>query len=79
MRIANGTPFGLTAAVFGSDERAIAVARRLEVGQVHLNGGPFTPRAPFGGRKQSGTGREMGTAGSEEFTELKAILRPVTS
>lgn len=74
VRIANGTPYGLTAAVFGSPDRALEVARRLEVGQVHVNGGPFTPLAPFGGRKQSGTGREMGRAGIEEFTELKAIL-----
>jgi aldehyde dehydrogenase (NAD+) len=72
--IANGTPYGLTAAVFGSPDRALAVARRLEVGQVHVNGGPFTPLAPFGGRKRSGTGREMGRAGIEEFTELKAML-----
>ena len=50
--------------------KAWAVSRR-----AHLNGGPFTPLAPFGGRKQSGTGREMGNAGVEEFTELKAILR----
>lgn len=75
VRIANGTEYGLTAAVFGSSDRAFALARRLEVGQVHLNGGPFTPLAPFGGRKQSGSGREMGKAGIEEFTELKAILR----
>ena len=74
VRIANGTPYGLTAAVFGSPDRALSVARRLEVGQVHVNGGAFTPLAPFGGRKQSGTGREMGKAGIEEFTELKAIL-----
>lgn len=74
VRIANGTSYGLTAAVFGSPDRALSIARRLEVGQVHVNGGPFTPLAPFGGRKQSGTGREMGKAGIEEFTELKAIL-----
>jgi aldehyde dehydrogenase (NAD+) len=74
IRIANGTPYGLTAAVFGSPDRALAVARRLEVGQVHVNGGSFTPLAPFGGRKRSGTGREMGRAGIEEFTELKAML-----
>lgn len=46
----------------------------MEVGQVYVNGAPFTPLAPFGGYKQSRTGREMGKAGLEEFTELKAIL-----
>jgi aldehyde dehydrogenase (NAD+) len=74
VRIANGTKYGLTASVFGTPDRARAIARRLEVGQVHLNGASFTPLAPFGGRKQSGTGREMGEAGLEEFTEVKAIL-----
>jgi aldehyde dehydrogenase (NAD+) len=39
-----------------------------------VNGASFTPLAPFGGSKQSGTGREMGRVGLEEFTELKAIL-----
>lgn len=43
-------------------------------GQVYVNGGAFSPLAPFGGRRQSGTGREMGVAGVEEFTEFKAIL-----
>jgi aldehyde dehydrogenase (NAD+) len=73
VEIANGTVYGLTAAVFGEPEHALAVARRLEVGQVYVNGGTFNPQAPFGGRKQSGAGREMGRAGVEEFTELKAI------
>ncbi|GAA4718162.1 aldehyde dehydrogenase family protein [Nocardioides conyzicola] len=54
VRIANGTQYGLTASVFGTPDRALAIARRLEVGQVHVNGASFTPLAPFGGRKQSG-------------------------
>lgn len=71
--IANGTVYGLTAAVFGEPEHALRVARRLEAGQVYLNGADFNPAAPFGGVKQSGSGRELGRAGVEEFTELKAI------
>ena len=39
--------------VFGDPDRALAIARRLEVGQVYVNGAPFTPLAPFGGYKQS--------------------------
>ncbi|HMM54399.1 MAG TPA: aldehyde dehydrogenase family protein [Candidatus Desulfobacillus sp.] len=77
-RIANGTPYGLAGAVWaGSDERAIAFARRLRTGQVDINGGPFNPHAPFGGYKQSGNGRELGKYGLEEFLEYKALqLKP---
>ena len=73
--IANGTSYGLTAAVFGEPTHAQAVARRLVVGQVYLNGADFNPIVPFGGLKQSGTGRELGRAGVEEFTETVALLK----
>ncbi|MEU6128575.1 aldehyde dehydrogenase family protein [Saccharopolyspora sp. NPDC047091] len=73
--IANDSEYGLSGAVFGSDERALAVARRLRTGQVAVNGGAFDPNAPFGGYKQSGNGREFGRHGLEEFLEVKAILR----
>jgi aldehyde dehydrogenase (NAD+) len=77
VEIANSTIYGLAGAVFsGSDDRAIAVAKRLRTGQVDVNGGAFNPVAPFGGYKQSGNGRELGKFGLEEFTELKAIQRP---
>lgn len=75
VRIANGTAYGLKAAVYSSDpERAKRVARRLRAGQVDLNEGGFQPDAPFGGFKQSGNGREYGRHGLYEFTELKALL-----
>jgi aldehyde dehydrogenase (NAD+) len=74
VRIANGTPYGLGGAVWaGSDERAIALARRLRTGQVDINGGAFNARAPFGGYKQSGNGRELGRYGLEEFLEYKSL------
>jgi aldehyde dehydrogenase (NAD+) len=76
VRIANGTQYGLAAGVFGGDaDRAFAVAGRLRAGQVDVNGGMFNTRAPFGGVKQSGNGREFGRYGLEEFTELKSIQR----
>jgi acyl-CoA reductase-like NAD-dependent aldehyde dehydrogenase len=76
--IANETVYGLGGGVWaGTDERAIAVARRLCTGQVDINGAPFNPQAPFGGYKQSGNGRENGVFGLEEFLEVKAIQRPV--
>jgi acyl-CoA reductase-like NAD-dependent aldehyde dehydrogenase len=74
VRIANGTAYGLAAAVWSSDaERALAVARRLRAGQVDVNGAPFNPAAPFGGFKMSGLGRENGIYGLEEFVEPRAI------
>jgi aldehyde dehydrogenase (NAD+) len=72
--IANNTIYGLAGAVFaGSQERGIEVARRMRTGQVDVNGGAFNPLAPFGGYKQSGTGRELGRYGLEEFLEVKSI------
>ena len=74
VRIANDTVYGLAAAVWSGDQdRALRVARRLQAGQVQVNGGAFNPAAPFGGYKQSGLGREGGAAGIEEFLETKAI------
>ncbi|MSN26510.1 MAG: aldehyde dehydrogenase family protein [Geobacter sp.] len=74
VQIANGTQYGLAAAVWSaSQERAEGVARQLRAGQVDINGGAFNLLAPFGGFKQSGYGRELGKYGLEEFLETKAI------
>src|SRR5580693_1219851 len=78
VRIANNSIYGLSGAVFGSDERALAVARRIRTGTVGVNGGAwFGPDVPFGGFKQSGVGREMGAAGLEEFLETKSLAIPI--
>jgi len=75
VRIANDTMYGLAGGVWSGDPaRAQRVARRIRTGQVEINGGPFNPLAPFGGYKQSGHGRELGTYGLEEFLETKALL-----
>jgi len=72
--IANGTVYGLAGGVWAGDpKRAMAIARRMKTGQVDLNGGAYNPIAPFGGYKQSGTGRELGAPGIEEFLEYKAV------
>ncbi|MFI7610775.1 aldehyde dehydrogenase family protein [Nonomuraea terrae] len=74
VQIANGTKYGLAGAVWAATEdRALAVARRLRTGQVAVNGGRFNPLAPFGGYKQSGVGRELGEHGLEEYLEVKAL------
>ena len=78
VRIANDSPYGLHGAVFSGDRaRAQRVARRLRTGQVDVcGGGGFNPRAPFGGYKQSGWGRELGRWGLEEFLEVKSLQLP---
>ncbi|HIY41823.1 MAG TPA: aldehyde dehydrogenase family protein, partial [Candidatus Nocardiopsis merdipullorum] len=74
--LANDTVYGLNAAVWsGEAAEGLKVARRLRAGQVELNGGALNPRAPFGGYKRSGNGREWGLPGLEEFCEIKAIQR----
>jgi aldehyde dehydrogenase (NAD+) len=74
VRIANDSIYGLSGAVFGSQDRALAVARRIRTGTFSINGGNyFSPDSPFGGYKQSGIGREMGAAGLEEFLERKTF------
>ena len=73
--LANDSPYGLSGAVFGTDlPRAQAVAARIRAGTIGINGGVwYSPDVPFGGYKQSGTGREMGVAGFEEYLEIKSI------
>ena len=75
VRIANDSVYGLSAGVWSaSEERALAVARRLRAGTVTVNGGNYYGAdAPFGGYKQSGIGREMGREGFEEYLETKTI------
>ncbi|MFE2508590.1 aldehyde dehydrogenase family protein [Streptomyces naganishii] len=74
LRIANGTVYGLAGAVWAGDEaEAVAFARRMETGQVDINGGRFNPLAPFGGYKQSGVGRELGAHGLAEYLQTKSL------
>jgi aldehyde dehydrogenase (NAD+) len=73
--VANDTIYGLSGYVYaGSTEEAMAVARRLRTGMVHLNGAPNDNQAPFGGYRQSGNGREWGAYGIEDFLEIKAVM-----
>ncbi len=78
VRIANDSPYGLSGGIMsGSEERALAVARRIRTGTLAVNGGLwFGPDAPFGGYKQSGVGREMGLEGFSEYLETKTVGLP---
>ena len=73
--LANDTIYGLAAGVQSCDlERARAIARRLRAGTVWINDWHgFDLRAPFGGYKQSGVGRELGRWGFESYQQLKHI------
>ena len=72
---ANNSIYGLAAYAFTSNlDRAIRVGEALEAGSIGINDGvPTTSIAPFGGFKQSGWGRELGTEGLDAFLETKHI------
>ncbi|WP_179471635.1 aldehyde dehydrogenase family protein [Mycolicibacterium vinylchloridicum] len=78
VEIANNSIYGLSGAVQGGDvDRAMRVARRLRTGTVGINGGVWLAAdTPFGGYKQSGSGRELGMDGFAEFLETKSIALP---
>ncbi|WP_299344810.1 aldehyde dehydrogenase family protein, partial [uncultured Maritalea sp.] len=75
--IANDTEYGLAAAVQTNDpEKAMRIARKLRAGMVHINNSDIGYGTPFGGYKMSGTGREGGHYGLEDFLEIKAVSIP---
>jgi aldehyde dehydrogenase (NAD+) len=75
IRIANDTPYGLAAYVWGKNmDRVRKVGSRIRAGQVHLNGARPDGHTPFGGFKQSGNGREWGEHGLRDFLEVKALI-----
>ncbi len=79
VRIANDSPYGLGVGVTSaSEERALAVARRVRAGTAMVNGGLwYGADAPFGGYKASGIGRQNGFEGFEQYLETKTIAGPL--
>ncbi|SHH04038.1 aldehyde dehydrogenase (NAD+) [Jatrophihabitans endophyticus] len=74
--IANDSDYGLAGYVFSTDlSRALRVAAELDTGNVGVNGGgaPAGPHIAFGGRKQSGYGKQGGLAGVLEFVTTKTV------
>jgi succinate-semialdehyde dehydrogenase/glutarate-semialdehyde dehydrogenase len=75
IELANGSEFGLSAYAMTRDiSRIFRLAERIEAGTLGINdGAPTTSNAPFGGFKQSGWGRELGSEGLEAFLETKHV------
>jgi aldehyde dehydrogenase (NAD+) len=75
IRMANETAYGLGSALFTTDlTRAHRVAKRIEAGMVWINSSNDSDfRVPFGGVKQSGIGRELGEAGLQAYSNVKAV------
>ncbi|TDH34968.1 aldehyde dehydrogenase family protein [Pseudohoeflea suaedae] len=73
VRIANDTIYGLSGYIQTNDkDKARKIARQLRVGSIWINDAAWDPRAPFGGYKQSGNGREHGEWGLHDYLEIKS-------
>lgn len=72
--LANDVEYGLSGAVVGPQDEAEKVARQLRTGNIFVNQGDRVAKAPFGGYKQSGRGRENGIYGMEDYLEIKALF-----
>ncbi len=75
VKVANDTPFGLGSYLFTTDkEQADRVANKIDAGMVYVNiVGADGAELPFGGVKRSGSGRELGKYGADEFVNKKLI------
>ncbi|MGH2596238.1 MAG: aldehyde dehydrogenase family protein [Actinomycetota bacterium] len=81
LALANDVEYGLAAGIWTSDtSKALRVADRLEVGTVWINTyGMFDVAVPFGGRKHSGFGRELGAEALEPYLQSKSVWVDLTS
>lgn len=75
LALANDTTYGLAAAVFTNDLRqATRLSASIDAGTIWLNHANYLHNGvPFGGFKQSGVGRELGTYGLEAYCQVKAV------
>lgn len=80
VHLANDTPYGLAGAVFSSDASQVTrVAAKINAGTIWINNYcALSNGVPFGGFKQSGIGRELGTAGIEAYTQIKGVHHNLT-
>ncbi len=75
VRLANASPYGLSAYAMTRDVgRIFRLAEQIEAGTLGINdGAPTSSQSPFGGVKQSGWGRELGSEGLDAFLETKHV------
>lgn len=75
IEMANNSPYGLAAYVFTNDlNTAMYASERIQSGGIGININDITDiRAPFGGMKQSGMGRELGQQGMDSYMEWKHV------
>jgi succinate-semialdehyde dehydrogenase/glutarate-semialdehyde dehydrogenase len=75
IELANASEYGLSAYAMTRDiARMMRLAERIEAGTLGINdGAPTTSQSPFGGVKQSGWGRELGSEGLDGFLETKHV------
>jgi aldehyde dehydrogenase (NAD+) len=77
VELANNSTYGLAGAVLGSNEHAMAVARRIRTGSLMINSAMYYGAdSPFGGYKMSGLGRQNGHEGFEQHLQTKVIGYP---
>ncbi|WP_256438721.1 NAD-dependent succinate-semialdehyde dehydrogenase [Subtercola sp. PAMC28395] len=78
IELANESPFGLSASLFGADDASLtSAAAELDFGMVWINGiSRSAPDLPFGGVKRSGVGRELSRYGMYEFANKKLVRIP---
>jgi aldehyde dehydrogenase (NAD+) len=77
VELANNSMYGLAGAILGSNERAMAVARRIRTGSLMINSAMYYGAdSPFGGYKMSGLGRQNGIEGFEQHLQTKVIGYP---
>jgi acyl-CoA reductase-like NAD-dependent aldehyde dehydrogenase len=75
IQLANDSTYGLAGTVWSADpQRAIDVARRIDTGIVGINSWDLDIGAPFGGRRQSGLGHELGPEGIDGYLRFKTLF-----
>ena len=79
VRLANDSPYGLGAVVFGESGHAERIARRLNAGMIGINRGVGGAHgAPWVGAKQSGYGHHSGRDGHRQFAQVRIVSRPAS-
>jgi len=77
VNMANDSDYGLSGAVFTADvQHGLELASRVRTGSLEINGNPVGLRAPVGGVKASGIGREAGIEGLAGYVEVKSLGLP---